>query len=129
MVETWADSWFTEGARVFYIVPRALVDFQLPLSIVPEPAEIQRVFVGRLEVLSPRTKETIKHALRAGDSETLTGFGRFLQPFITQIQREDKEFTVSAAAQAYLRAIASGSTVGGDGYGQASAADGAVCVE
>ncbi len=111
MVETWADSWFTEGARVFYIVPRATVDSLLPLTIAPAPADIERVFVGRVEVLSPRSKDTIEHALRAGDDKTLTGFGRFLEPFITQIQRADKEFVLSPTAQKYLRASADGSCV------------------
>jgi hypothetical protein len=54
-------------------------------------------------------------ALRAGDDATLTAFGRFLEPFITQIQRADKEFVLSPAAQSYLRAIAGGSPAGG-GY-------------
>ena len=130
MVDTWADSWFNEGARVFYIVPRATVDSLLPLTIVPAPTEIQRVFVGRLEVLSPRTKDTIKHALRAGDNQTLTAFGRFLEPFLNQIQREDREFVLSPAAQSYLRAIAAGQQVSADGYGQANErATAATCVE
>jgi hypothetical protein len=130
MVDTWADSWFTEGSRVFYIVPRATVDSLLPLTITPAPTEIERVFVGRLEVLSPRTKITLKHALRAGDSETLTAFGRFLQPFIDQIQRGDKGFVLSPAAQVYVRAIATGHSVAGDGYGQAWETPGpAACVE
>ena len=130
MVDTWSDSWFTEGARVFYIVPRATVDSLLPLTIVPAPTEIQRVFVGRLEVLSPRTKTTLKHAVRAGDSETLTEFGRFVEPFIAQIQREDKEFVLSPAAQTYVRAIATGHAVAGDGYGQAwETSNPAACVE
>lgn len=117
MLDTWADSWFNEGARVFYIVPRALVDSLLPLTIVPAPQEIERVFVGRLEILSPQTKHTIEHALRAGDEETLTEFGRFLEPFTTQIQRADKGFVLSPEAQRYLGAIANGSSVGGNGYG------------
>jgi hypothetical protein len=130
MVDTWEDSWFTEGSRVFYIVPRATVDSLLPLKIVPAPAEIQRVFVGRLEILSPRTKSTIQHAVRAGDSETLTTFGRFLEPFVAQIKRTDKDFVISPAAQTYLRAIAEGHAVAGDGYGGAwVTSDPAACVE
>jgi len=130
MVETWADSWFTEGSRVLYIVPRATVDSLLPLTITPAPTELQRVFVSRLEVLSPRTKDTLQHALRAGDSETLTEFGRFLEPFFAQIQRAGKEFILSPAAQTYLRAIAAGHSVTGDGYGNAwETSDPASCVE
>ena len=130
MVDTWADSWFTEGARVLYVVPRATVDSLLPLTIAPAPVELQRVFVGRLEVLSPRTKDTLKHSLRAGDSETLTAFGRFLEPFFAQIQRADKEFILSPAAQTYLRAIAAGNSVTGDRYGNAwETSDPTSCVE
>jgi hypothetical protein len=130
MVDTWEDSWFAEGSRVFYIVPRAKVDSLLPLKIAPEPAEIQRVFVGRLEVLSPRTQSTIKHAVRAGDSETLAAFGRFLEPFAAQIKRTDKDFVISPAAQTYLRAIAEGRAVAADGYGGAwVTSDPAACVE
>jgi len=130
MVDIWEDSWFTEGSRVFYIVPRATVDSQLPLRIIPAPSVIQRVFVGRLEVLSPRTKSTIMHAVRAGDSETLTTFGRFLEPFVAQIKRTDKDFVISPAAQTYLRAIATGRAASTDGYGGAwETSDPAACIE
>lgn len=130
MVETWADSWFTEGARVLYIVPRATVDSLLPLTVVPVPAELQRVFVGRLEVLSPRTEQTLKGALRAGDSETLGAFGRFLEPFVAQIQRADREFILSPAARTYVRAIAAGHSVTRDGHGGAwETTDQPSCVE
>ena len=127
MVETWADSWFTEGSRVLYIVPRATVDSLLPLKIVPAPADIQRVFVGRLEVLSPRTEDALLHAIRAGDNETLTAFGRFLEPFVGQMQRTDKNFVLMPAVKAYLHAIAGGHSFSGDGYGGAS--DPAACVK
>ena len=130
MVDTWEDSWFTEGARVFYIVPRATVDSLLPLKITPAPKEIQRVFVGRLEILSPRTKSTIQHAVRTGDTETLTTFGRFLEPFVAQVKRTDKDFVISPAAQTYLRAIAEGHAVSGDGHGGAwVTSDPAACVK
>jgi hypothetical protein len=130
MVDTWADSWFTEGARVLYIVPRTTVDSLLPLTISPAPAELQRVFVGRVEVLSSGTKDTLKRALRTGDNETLTTFGRFLEPFFAQIQREDKTFVLSPAARTYLSAIAAGHSVAGDGYGGAwVTSDPAACVE
>ena len=130
MVDTWGDSWFTEGARVLYIVPRATVDSVLPLTITPAPKEIERVFVGRLEVLSPATKRLITHAVRSGDNETLTALGRFLEPFVAQMRRTDKEFTISPAAQAYLRAIATGSPVAESEYAQISEPPGSTsCVE
>lgn len=130
MVDTWADSWSTEGARVLYIVPRATVDSVLPLTITPAPREMQRVFVGRVEVLSPGTRKLITHAVRSGDNETLTALGRFLEPFVAQMQRTDKDFVLSPAVLAYLRAIATGRSVGDSEYGQISEAPGSTsCVE
>jgi hypothetical protein len=50
MIETWRDSWFDEGKRLFYIVSRKTIDSILPLEITPAPSEIVRVFVGRIEL-------------------------------------------------------------------------------
>ncbi|HYI93328.1 MAG TPA: hypothetical protein VEX68_07275 [Bryobacteraceae bacterium] len=88
MIETWHDSWFEEGMRLFYIVPKATVDRLLPLEIKPAPASIARVFVGRIEMLSPAIRETIETAAKTGDSERLAKFGRFLGPWITQMENE-----------------------------------------
>jgi hypothetical protein len=86
MVETWHDSWFEDGMRVFYIEPRSAVDSVLPLTVTPAPAEVQRVFVGRVEVMSPWTQTTIRAAMESGDTKNLEKFGRFLTPFRAQIK-------------------------------------------
>lgn len=90
MIETWRDSWFEDGMRVFYLVPREQVDQLLPLKIAPQPSSIGRVFVGRVEVLSPRTSQTIETAAKAGDTKTLAKFGRFLEPFAKQMAASGK---------------------------------------
>ena len=87
MVETWRDSWFEEGMRVFYIMPRASVDKVLPLKVSPTPQDIQRAFVGRVEILSPSMEQTIRTALAAGDIATLRKFGRFLPAFVAEVRR------------------------------------------
>lgn len=78
MIGTWRDSWFEEGARVLYIMPKGDVDSVLPLTISPEPQLITRVFVGRVEVISPATKQSLQAAADRGDSASLQQFGRFL---------------------------------------------------
>ena len=78
MLETWHDSWFEEGTRVLYIMPKREVDSVLPLTITPEPQQITRVFVGRVEVLSPAAKQDLQEAVDGGDSSSLQKFGRFL---------------------------------------------------
>jgi hypothetical protein len=103
MLETWQDSWFEEGMRVFYIVPRRFVDAQLPLKVISAPMAVARVFVGRVEVLSPWTQQLIESALTNGDVPTLAKFGRFLDPFVAQIRNRNTGFVLLPAAEEYLR--------------------------
>jgi hypothetical protein len=85
MLESWKDSWFEEGSRLIYIVPRLFVDKILPLSIEPQPATVHRVFVGRMELLTPATKNAIETAAVTQDKTTLAKYGRFLAPMIEEM--------------------------------------------
>ena len=79
MVETWKDSWFEEGSRLIYIVPRSFIDNVLPLRIAPAPEQIVRVFVGRLEIVTPATAMAVRTAMAGNDEATLNKYGRFLE--------------------------------------------------
>jgi hypothetical protein len=85
MLETWRDSWFEQGTRVFYIAPKVAVDAILPLEINPVPADVARVFVGRLELVTPRTIHEVKQALLKSDRTTLEQLGRFFEPFVARV--------------------------------------------
>jgi hypothetical protein len=85
MIETWRDSWFEEGTRLFYIVPHRTIDAALPLDIQPNPGAIDRVFVGRMEILSPWIQEDVKTAIARNDRGTLEKYGRFLEPIAKRI--------------------------------------------
>lgn len=88
MLQTWNDSWFEEGTRLLYIVPRPFVDKVLPLDIKPVPSSITRVFVGRLEIVTPTTENAVETAFAIGDHATLAKYGRFLAPILqTMIAR------------------------------------------
>jgi hypothetical protein len=92
MVETWKDSWFEEGARLLYIVPQDFVDAVLPLNIKPSPATTVRVFVGRMELVTPATERAIEMAYTKGDEAMLAKYGRFLIPILeTMISRTTDE--------------------------------------
>jgi len=78
MLDTWKDSWFEEGARLLYIVPRADVDRILPLTISPKPSTVTRVFVGRIELMTPATLQDVRAAITSGDRGTMLKYGRFL---------------------------------------------------
>lgn len=88
MLETWKDSWFEEGSRLIFIVPSAFIDQVLPLRIDPVPAQILRVFVGRLEIVTPATALAVKTALAHNDEPTLNRYGRFLEPILQSLKQE-----------------------------------------
>jgi len=85
MVDSWRDSWFEEGTRVFYIVPPRSVDAILPLHVTPAPASTARVFVGRMEIITPETERAVENAIARGDSALLERHGRFLGPIADAI--------------------------------------------
>jgi hypothetical protein len=97
MIETWKDSWFEEGSRLIYIVPSTFIDTVLPLTIDPVPGEIVRVFVGRLEIVTPATAMAVTRALARKDEATLDKYGRFLEPILETLKqgtlREDNART------------------------------------
>jgi hypothetical protein len=63
MLKTWEESYFNHaGLRVFWITPRAFTDAIIPLNINPAPKAIERVLVGRCEILKPQfEKEMVEN--------------------------------------------------------------------
>jgi hypothetical protein len=88
MIETWRNSWFEEGSRLFYIVPQAFVDRVLPLTITPAPVQTVRVFVGRVELISPATQKAVAAALANRDQSMLEKYGHFLEPIIAVLAQK-----------------------------------------
>lgn len=60
MLATWRLSYFeSEGVRVFFLLPQSWTDAKLPLSI-STPANITRIMVGRVELVSPHQREVLQ---------------------------------------------------------------------
>jgi hypothetical protein len=76
MVETWRDSWFENGTRVFYLMPQARIDSVLPMRITPAPTRTVRVFVGRVELITPAMIDDAVAKAKAHDREGLRAYGR-----------------------------------------------------
>jgi hypothetical protein len=89
MVETWRSSWFEEGSRLLYLVPTEFVNGVLPLSIRPGPMQTVRVFVGRLELLTPATERAVERALATHDGAMLGKYGRFLEPILETMMKKE----------------------------------------
>jgi hypothetical protein len=105
MVETWRNSWFEEGSRLLYIVPPAFVNEVLPLSIKPVPAQTVRVFVGRLELVTPATQREVETAFAAHDAATLKAYGRFLEPILATMIKKETDSVQAHRLQGYLNAV------------------------
>jgi hypothetical protein len=105
MVETWRDSWFEEGLRIFYLISKAAVDRRLPLSVSPVPTDVARVFVGRLELITPDMKDDVERAILQNDLDALNAYGRFLDAIVLQIS--DRPSLAASATQVAkaLRAV------------------------
>jgi hypothetical protein len=72
LLNTWEVSYFkTAGMRVFFMVPRVWTDLYLPLS-VSTPAEITRVMVGRIELVTPGQRDILKKLDRIAAAEMKT---------------------------------------------------------
>lgn len=102
MIKTWEDSWFEEGLRVFYILPRRAVDKVLPLNVNPKPKETVRVLVGRAEIITPEMERDVKQQVALlGSAETrgeamanLKKYGRFYEPVLRSILESEKDAIV-----------------------------------
>jgi hypothetical protein len=104
MIATWRDTWFEEGSRLFYIAPREAVDAVLPLEIAPRPADVARVFVGRIELMTQETLADLKGALLTNDQRALAKYGRFLEPFMERVFADSShadQMAMAAARQAF----------------------------
>jgi len=105
MVETWRGSWFEEGSRLIYLVPEKFVNGILPLSINPAPAQIARVFVGRLELVTPATEKAVETAFAARDKVTLEKYGRFLEPILQTMMAKESNRSQAAKYTQYLSVV------------------------
>ena len=95
MIKTWRDSWFEEGVRVFYILPRQTTDAVLPITIEPRPAELVRVLVGRAEVITPEMEKSVQRQVsllndsspevRKTAMQSIRKYGRFSEPILKRI--------------------------------------------
>jgi hypothetical protein len=106
MVKCWRSSWFgEEGTRLLYMVPGAITDQLLPLRVDPQPDELVRVLVGRMEIMPASQEQQIlelvsrsttareqvaedqKRAFRSPVLKQLRSMGRLAEPALVRVQQ------------------------------------------
>jgi hypothetical protein len=87
MLATWHESYFQrEGVRVFWVVPRAFTDAVLPLAIEPRPRQLERVLVGRTEVLTPAFETVLKRDFARDGGDRWSG-DRYFSAYRERVAR------------------------------------------
>jgi hypothetical protein len=70
LLNTWEASYFrSHGARLFFMVPKAWTDHVLPLKS-SVPADVERVMIGRLELITPRQRACLKRIAASKEFST-----------------------------------------------------------
>ena len=92
MVATWKDSWFEEpGIRVLYLLPRPWTDTVLPMKMTPVPTHLERVMVGRAELVPPGVEEELAKLVKQASKDPAANnrvqqiereLGRFAGPIV-----------------------------------------------
>ncbi|HZW30837.1 MAG TPA: hypothetical protein VFF52_09035 [Isosphaeraceae bacterium] len=113
MVNTWTNSYFqSEGIRILFVLPQSWTDTFIPISIVPQPKQVVRVMVGRLELLSPERERLAEAAVRdlAGTDSArrqrafgyLREQGRYVEPIVRRIARTTRDDQVRTLCRRLL---------------------------
>jgi hypothetical protein len=89
MVETWEHGYFkTPGLRVLYVLNRSEVEKILPMKITPQPAKLERAFVGRVEVLrDTEEREILNNVLKLRTKFNILSLGRFAPAMIKRVEQ------------------------------------------
>jgi hypothetical protein len=97
MLDTWRESYFkSAGTRVFFMVPRAWTDRVLPIKI-SVPAKIERVMIGRVDLVTPRHEELARTYLLSKDKSSPQAqqlykeLGRFAAAIIADETRRQQQ--------------------------------------
>jgi hypothetical protein len=110
MLATWGDSWFEDGTRIFYVLPRRVVDWTLPLAVVPRPTETVRVLVARLEIVLPEDEaRALAEVERLSDeasaeerADVRRRLGRFGEPILRRLAARGADAPTQRKVEALL---------------------------
>src|SRR6185437_15404314 len=92
LLNTWELSYFkSAGLRVFFLVPRAWMDYYLPLD-VSLPATINRVMVGRIELVTPEQRKLLRQLSSFSSELIREQYGQLWTNFYAGPARKPGEF-------------------------------------
>lgn len=97
LLNTWEVAYFkSPGLRLFFLVPRAWTDHIMPLDI-SVPAELERVMVGRIELVTPQQR-TLLRQIATAPVEDVAAFKRTIRQIRVDPARRQQVGSVFAGA-------------------------------
>jgi hypothetical protein len=69
------------------------------------PAQTVRVFVGRLELVTPATEKAVETAFATHDTVTLKAYSRFLEPILATMIKKETNSAQTRRFQDYLNFV------------------------
>jgi hypothetical protein len=117
MIKTWTDSYFeAEGTRILYLLPEAMTNELLPITITPAPRELKRVLVARVDLMTPEQSAELHNLIGELGNDSLEqrdraftriqSFGRFAEPAIEEAIRTTQDAEIRARAKELLERLA-----------------------
>jgi hypothetical protein len=113
MLNTWRSSWFEEGLRLFYIMPRKTTDTVLSLNINPQPTTLVRVLIGRTEMVTPEMENNVTAQLKTLNDPSasvrqtalkgINRYGRFTESILTQILDHSRDPQIKLEVERLLK--------------------------
>lgn len=109
MLNTWHESYFNSyGIKVFWVVPSQLTEEILPLTLDPKPENLERVLVGRSEILSPSFEKEVAKDIRENPMGNRWIKDRY---YLAYQERAEQLLTVNASTQPAYDPMPSGHTM------------------
>jgi hypothetical protein len=113
MVSTWTTSYFqTDGVRAIFVMPQSWTDAFIPMRVLPEPKQIVRVMVGRLELLTAEREKLAATAVRdlasVESSKRQQAFrflheqGRYVEPIVRRVLKTTNDDSVRGLCRRLL---------------------------
>jgi hypothetical protein len=112
MLNTWRNSWFEEGLRAFYLMPRKTTDAVLPIDVSPQPNTLVRVLVGRTELVTPEMENNVTAQVTSLSDpsaivqqtalKAINRYGRFTESILTQVLLHTRDPQVKAGVERLL---------------------------
>lgn len=108
MLNTWELSYFkSAGTRLFFIVPRSWTGHVLPLRVSTD-AEIQRVMVGRIDLVTPQQRAELRRLASLNpqtDGPAITESYKALGRFYAALMLDEHRRRPSPTLETLLRSV------------------------